>query len=147
MPPRKQPLLPAVVGESVGLGEQAALVASIRRFIDAHPATMKLGAPDRDRMAVRIADACQFAQLDLGCVLAGKSAKPDAWRGDVFCADVAVAWGEAFQTKQQPPAWEEGDKSSPFVRFANDLAAALKLKLGRASLVNSVKRGRKIERL
>jgi len=147
MPPRKEPLQTVVVGEDVGLGEQVALVAFMRRFIDQHPVTAQLGAPDRDRMAARIADAYQFARLDLGRVLAGKSAKPDAWTADIFCSDVAEAWKEAFQTKQPPPAWEEGDESSPLVRFVNDLAAELRLGRGRASLVNSAKRGRKIERL
>lgn len=146
MPPRKEPILPVVIGESVGLGDAVALVSLIRRFVDQHPMTEQLDATTRDRMARRISDACQFARLDLRRVLAGKGAKPDAWGRDIFCSDAAEAWKEAFQTKQPPAAWEEGDDRSPFVGFVNDLAAVLSLELGRASLVNNVKRGRKIWR-
>jgi hypothetical protein len=90
-----------------------------------------------------IADAYQSAKLGLDTLLKGKRVKPDAWKLDIFCSDIAQAWKVAELT---PKAWEEGSNRSSFIQFLNDLTELLSLKSGRGSLVNNAKRAEKIER-
>lgn len=134
-----------VIGEAVDISKQAALVAVVRRFLNEHFTTAQLSDLTRERMSSRIAEAYQYAQLEL--LLSGKKAKRIAWQTDIFCSDIEAAWNEAFQPEKPPSVWEEGDRRSKFLEFENNLIAALGLMRGRGSLVNNAKRAKKIERV
>lgn len=133
MPRRKKPLQASVMGATVHFGQDEGVVSFIKQFLRASPSTGSLDDMARDRMALHIADAYHHAQVDLGLILSGKGAKPDARRLDGFCHDIAVAWRRA---ELKPTAWD----GSEFVRFADTLAQELKLAEGRGSLVNNAKR-------
>lgn len=144
MPRRKKPLQTAVAGATVRLGQDAGLTTLTGQFLRESAATGQLGDAARDCMAGRIVDAYRRAQLDIGIVASGKSAKPDAWRLDLFCFDIAEAWREAGM---EPTVWENARGRSPFTAFVNSLATMLDLDLGRGSLVNNAKRALDMERL
>ncbi len=143
MPRRKKPFQLAVMGESVSSTDHVNRVRLIRGFLSSHSATRQCNKSSLDRMSPIIADAYQYARLDLGTVLNGKRVKPDAWRLDIFCSEVAQAWRNAGL---DPEAWKWGDKQSSFVKFVGDVADFLGLKHGRESLINNVIRAKEIKR-
>lgn len=150
MPRRKKSLQSIVVSdkpESIDFQNDLKLIKSIANYLSNYH-SLQLSSAQIAHGAKIIAKSYHYANLNLGSVLGSKRAKPDAWRLDIFCRDVAQVWKKESRSDpgQIPTAWQEGNKSSRFVQFAEDLADFLGLKHNRQSLVNNAKRAFKIMR-
>lgn len=142
MPRRKKSLQKYANGQ-FDLQDREKLVGHITAYLRGYQ-PIKFCSTKIDQMSQTIARASYDAnKLDLGLLLRGKRVKPLAWQLDIFCSGLAKAWRNA---KLDPVGWEWGDKKSPFVQFAENLAVFLKINHVRKSLVNNVIRALEIKR-
>lgn len=150
MPRRKKPVQSIVVSdkpESIDFQNDLKLIKSIANYLGNYN-SLQLSSAQIAQGSKIIAKAYHYANLNLGLVLGGKRAKPEAWRLDIFCYGLAQVWKKESESGpgQIPTAWQEGKKRSQFVEFAEDIARFLKFKHNRESLVNNAKRAFEITR-
>jgi hypothetical protein len=140
MPRRFKPVIPKgrISITDIALQDRALC----ERIVEAHRATATLPAKKKAQLIEEIFFAISGAAASLQPHLTGRTYKFDALTLDILGASVLRAWKVAGL---KPTIWETNTGRSDFVDFMHALTKAADLSSGRGTLVNNLKRGRKIE--